>query len=357
MIDGPPSHHRVPRLLTRAALRRLAILFLLIFVALTWSYCSMIRMPGSSHRGPLPPLTDAQRTLADELRRDVVALAGGPGEHALTGYRSTFFPRQLAAAAAYIDAQLEAAGFEHRREVFVERGSPAPNIEVTVRGTIRPDEIIVVGAHFDSYQGTPGADDNASGVAATLALARRFARDPRPRTIRFVFFVNEEPPAFQTPDMGSWVYAKACREAGDDIAAMLSIESVGYYSDQPGTQNYPRPLNLLYPSTGDFVAFVGGYRHRALVRRCVASFRGHAEFPSEGAALFEGVPGVGWSDHWAFWQEGYPALMVTDTAPFRNPNYHLPTDTSDTLDYERMARVVDGLAAVISDLAADGPPN
>lgn len=227
-----------------------------------------------------------------------------------------------------------------------------PNLDVTVPGTSRPSEIVLIGAHFDTFQGTPGADDNASGVAATIELARRFADRPQPRTLRFAFFVNEEPPAFQTQDMGSWVYAKKCKAEGEQIKAMLSLETIGYYTSQPRSQKYPPVLAAFYPDRGDFVAFVGNVSSRSLVKQSIASFRARNVFPSEGAALPEGVPGVGWSDHWAFWQEGYPAIMVTDTAPFRNPNYHNVGDRPDTLDYGAMARVVDGLEAVILDLSA-----
>ncbi len=153
------------------------------------------------------------------------------------------------------------------------------------------------------------------------------------------------------PAMGSWVYAKACRRRADTITAMLSLETLGYYSTAPGSQHYPPGLSLLFPSTGDFVAFVGDVSSRGLLRRSIGAFRDRTSFPSEGAALPQGIPGVGWSDHWAFWQEGYKAVMVTDTAMFRNTNYHTPTDTPDTLDYERLARVVQGLEHVITNLA------
>jgi hypothetical protein len=154
--------------------------------------------------------------------------------------------------------------------------------------------------------------------------------------------------------MGSWVYAKACRARGDNIVAMLSLETLAYYSTAPDSQHYPPPLGLAYPSTGDFVGFVGNVSSRSLVRRAIGTFRQSASFPSEGAALPEGVPGIGWSDHWAFWQEGYKAIMVTDTAPYRNPNYHLPGDTPDTLNFDNLARVTAGIEAVITQLADPG---
>lgn len=340
-----PAKKRRFRLVSRAALKRLAVLFLIIAVVLIWLYRAMIHMPGSSYRGALDPLTPDQQFLAAKLRADVQRLAGDMGG------RSIFFPRRLAESAIFLDDSLKSAGYTTTSYTFTVRGTACPNIEVVLTGTSKPEEIIVIGAHYDAFQGSPAADDNASGVAAVLALARAFHDHPTARTLRFVLFVNEEPPSFMTGDMGSLVYAKACKARGDTITAMLSLETIGYYSDAKGSQQYPPPLGQLYPSRGNFIAFVGNYSSRRLVRDSIASFREHARFPSEGAALFEGIPGVGWSDHWSFWQCGYPAIMVTDTAPFRNPNYHTAADTPDTLDYERMARVVEGLQAVIAELA------
>jgi Zn-dependent M28 family amino/carboxypeptidase len=202
--------------------------------------------------------------------------------------------------------------------------------------------------------GAPGANDNGSGVAGVLALARRFAGKPCARTLRFVAFVNEEPGHFQTELMGSWVYARRCKERGDRIAAMVSLETIGCFFHEPGTQSYPAPgLGLCYPTTGNFIAFVGDLSSRKLVRRAIGSFRRGAEFPSEGAALPASIPGIGWSDHWAFWQHGYPAIMVTDTAPFRYPHYHLRSDTPEQLDYDSMSRVIFGLEKVVAELAND----
>ena len=337
------------RLIERRSLARLAILFAAIGVALLLAWNALLRMPGSSHRGPLPPLTADQAALALELRSHVDVLASSIGR------RSTFHPKQIAESALYLKSQLASYGYEVRDHSFAGRGSPAPNLEATVAGTSHAGEIIVIGAHYDSYQGTPGADDNASGCAAVLALAKRFASSPQPRTLRFVLFPNEEPPLFQTAEMGSLIYAKACRAANDNIVAMLSLEPIGYSRADRGTQKYPPLIGGLFPSEGNFIAFVSDVSSRALLRDALKIFRDHAAFPSEGAALPSGVPGVGWSDHWAFWQAGYPAIMVTDTAPFRNPNYHQPTDTPDTLDYDRMARVVDGLSSVLTSLASAKP--
>lgn len=340
-----PEAARKFRLVTKQSLRRLAVLFAVIAIALLYGWWSMIRMPGESFRGSLPAATTDQRGLAAELKAHVRTLAGSMGQ------RSTFNARQLAEAGLYVKGQFEAAGHQVREDTFVSRGTSVPNLEVEIRGTKTPDEIVEIGAHFDSFQGPPGADDNASGVAALLAWAAREAGHARAGTVRFVAFVNEEPPAFQTSDMGSWVYAKKCRANNDNIVAMLSLEAMGYYRSEAGTQHYPWPLGVFYPDRGDFIALVGNWSSRELVRRCVSTFRETTAFPCEGAAPPGAIPGVGWSDHWAFWQEGYPALMVTATAPFRNSNYHQPTDTPDTLDYERMARVVEGLERVLDELA------
>lgn len=308
----------------------------------------MIPMPGRSHQGPLPPLTDEQRLLEQELRSHVQMLAGQIGE------RNVFCHDRLVMAADYIRTSLSGSGYDVTGQSYEVGGFGCENVEVEVRGSVRPDDIIVIGAHYDSVQGSPGANDNASGVAAMLALARAFANTGPTRTLRFVAFTNEEPPLFQTRYMGSRVYAKRSRARGESIRLMLSLETIGYYSDEPGSQHLLFPLNLLYPSTGNFIAFVSNVKNGPLVRQLVGSFRQQAQFPSEGGALWGFVPGVGWSDHWAFWKEGFPAVMVTDTAPFRYPAYHSHSDRPALVHYARMARVVSGLQAVIAEMA-DAP--
>jgi Zn-dependent M28 family amino/carboxypeptidase len=304
----------------------------------------MIRMPGKSHAGPLEPLDAQEATLRDQLRTDVEALAGRIGE------RSVRQPEGLSAAANHIESSFSASGVSPRRQTFTVGGVACDNIEAEVAGGDRHDEIVIVGAHYDAVQLTTGANDNASGVAAMLALARAFAHASPRATLRFVAFANEEPPHFQTPDMGSLVYAKRCRERGERVVAMLSLETIGYYSDDDGSQKYPAPLSAFYPSTGDFIGFVGDRSSADLVRRVVRTFRSTTRFPSEGGALPASLPGVGWSDQWSFWQVGYPGVMVTDTAPFRYPHYHTKADTPDKLDYERIARVVAGLERVVDEL-------
>jgi Zn-dependent M28 family amino/carboxypeptidase len=151
--------------------------------------------------------------------------------------------------------------------------------------------------------------------------------------------------------MGSRVHARRARERGENIVAMFSLETIGYYSEERGSQHYPPPLGLFYPATGNFIAFVSNLGSRGLLHEVIASFRRHAQFPSEGLAAPAFFPGVDWSDHWSFWDEGYPALMVTDTAPFRYPYYHLAADTPDKVDCDRLTRVVSGLYRTLRELA------
>jgi Zn-dependent M28 family amino/carboxypeptidase len=300
-------------------------------------------MPGKNP-STAAALSPDELTLRAELETDVQHLAGEIGERNISHYP------QLDAAAEFIERSFSNASLQPRRQTYELQGRACHNLEVEIRGA-RP-HVIVVGAHYDSVSGSPGANDNASGVAALLALARRFAVKPMGQTLRFVAFVNEEPPYFQTEQMGSLVYAKRCKARGDEISAMISLETIGYFSDVPRSQVYPSPgLGVFYPTTGNFIGFVGNLPSRALVRRTIGLFREQKKIPAEGAALPSFVSGVGWSDHWSFWQCGYPAIMVTDTAPFRYPYYHMSSDTPAKLDYDRFALVVSGMEKVIAEMA------
>lgn len=316
----------------------LPLLFLLIWLL-------TVKMPGPVFRGPLPPLTPAQQALRVGLERHVRALAGDIGVRSDEAYAN------VQRAAAYIRGELMRLGLHVVVQEFSADGRTYRNLEATLPGGGLAHEVVVLGAHYDSAEDAPGADDNASGVAGVLELARVFAGQPQPRTVRFVFFPTEEPPSFATNDMGSRHYARAARERNDQIVAMLSIESIGYYDTEKGSQRYPFPLNLAYPDVGDFIGFVSNLRSRPLLHRAIAAFRARATLPTQGAAAPAWVPGIWWSDHWSFWREGYQAIMVSDTAPYRNPFYHTPMDTPDKLDYDRTARVVDGLTHVVRALA------
>jgi hypothetical protein len=316
-------------------------LVLLPIIFLVWAFG--IRMPGRNITSAAA-LNDAEVALRAELVVDVQTLAGEIGE------RNTMRYAQLNAAAEFIEQSLARARLTLRRDSYELRGHAYHNIEVEIRGA-RP-EILIVGAHYDSVFGSPGANDNGSGVAGLLALARRFAGKPCGQTLRFVAFVNEEPPYFQTPEMGSFVYARRCKDRGDQVAGMISLETIGYFSDEPRSQKYPAAgLGFFYPTKGNFIGFVGNTGSRSLLRAAVSAFKKEQKLPCEGAALPAAIPGIGWSDQWSFWECGYPAIMVTDTAPFRYPHYHSSTDTPDKLDYDRFALVVSGMEKVIAELA------
>jgi len=312
---------------------------LLLFLGVSY----MIRMPGRSHSGPLPPLSPEEGELQRRLERHVRTLAGEIGERSMTR------PGSLESAAGHLERQLQDLGYAVEAQEV--QGPAVRNLVAEIRGGAEAEEIVVVGAHYDSVPGCPGANDNASGAAAVLELARLFKGHRPSRTLRFALFVNEEPPYFLTDAMGSRRYAARSKARGEKISAMLSLETIGYYSDAEGSQQYPAPFNLFYPSRGDFIGFVSNLPSGSLVRRCIAAFRRTTSFPSEGLAAPGWITGIGWSDHSSFWEQGYPGVMVTDTAPFRYPDYHGPSDTPEKLSFDRMARVVAGLFQVVLDLA------
>jgi len=260
----------------------------------------------------------------------------------------------LAAAEDYITREWRSQGYEVGAQRYEAYGADCANLEVVIPGASRPGEIILVGAHYDSVQGSPGADDNASAVAALLEIARRL-RGARPaRTLRLVAFVNEEPPFFFVGEMGSGVYAKAARGRGDDIRVMFSLEMLGCYSDVPGSQSYPPFLRHFYPDRGDFIAFVSNLRSRRALKSAVTAFRAVSDFPCESAALPAWVPGVSWSDQLSFWRERYAGVMVTDTAFYRYRYYHTALDTPEKVDCARLARLTEGLAQAFLRLADRG---
>jgi len=287
--------------------------------------------------------------LAARLQRHVEQLAGEIGE------RHVFRPPALHAAEDYLRAVWAGQGWPVGAQDYAVSNVRCANLEVTLAGREAPHDLILIGAHYDTVRGSPGADDNASGVAALLELTG-LLRATAPRcSLRFVAFVNEEPPFFFTGQQGSLVYARAARRRGDRIRLMLSLEMLGYYRDAPGSQRYPPLFRWFYPDRGDFIALVANWRTRRAMHQLAAAFRAVTPFPLEHAATFAWTPGVAWSDHLSFWRQGYRALMVTDTAFFRNPHYHAASDTPETLDYPRLAAVTAGLAGALNRLASERP--
>lgn len=288
-------------------------------------------------------------TLEQRLRSHVDALAHDIGP------RHVGRPEALAAAAAYITGALAQSG-PVSAQTYEAQGVACSNLEVVFPGADRAGEILLAGAHYDTVPASPGADDNASGVAGVIELARLLAPLELARTVKLVAFVNEESPFFYFGEMGSKVYAEAARRRGDDIRLMLSLEMLGCYRHEPGSQRYPAFLRWFYPGRGDFIAFVSNLRSRRALGEIVRAFRAASDFPAESLASPGFVTGVSWSDQLSFWRAGYPGVMVTDTAFFRYAHYHQPSDTPEKLDYAAMARVVEGLAGAIAALAGEKAP-
>nr|WP_298926781.1 M28 family peptidase [uncultured Erythrobacter sp.] len=292
--------------------------------------------PGTSWEGPTGTPQDGQ--LQTRLEEHVLRMASTP--------RSLASATGIMRTQEYIELELLSLGYDVERQEVV---PPANNLIVSIAATDAAAPTLIVGAHYDTVSDSPGADDNASGVAALLELGRLLkARDGLAvNNIELVFYANEEPPYFKTTAMGSYVHAQSIEDT-NSVLGMISLETMGYFSEEPSSQNYPFPLSLRYPSTGNFIAFAGDTTSRDFLRQIVGEFRDYAKLPSVGGTMPSVVQGIDWSDHWAYSEAGIPAIMVTDTAIFRNPHYHRASDTPDTLDYRRLALVVEGLEKVLS---------
>lgn len=304
-----------------------------------------VNMPGESSIETLKPLSHAQFHMSKRLFEHVWHLAEEIGE------RHYQVPDAYNRAADYIEQAFTRNNLVPYTEEFG-KNLEYRNIIAEHYGTMLPDEIIVVGAHYDTVWMTPGADDNASGVAVMLELTRYLVNIKLKRTVRFIAFANEEYPHFFTNNMGSMFHAKKSSERGDNIKAMISLEMLGYYSDESNSQFYPKPFNSFYPDTATFVAFVSNFSSRDLLMRSIRLFRETAQFPSEGLAVPVAlVPDIRRSDQAAFWSHGFEAFMVTDTAAYRNYAYHNVSDVPNSLDYDHMARITTGLIKVVEGLA------
>jgi Zn-dependent M28 family amino/carboxypeptidase len=277
------------------------------------------------------------------LRRIVSTLAKDIG---VRSYRDL---DELQGAADFIVAQFASFGYTVLKQPFLFRNHTYNNLIAELPGHGSPEKVLVIGAHYDTVRTTPGADDNASGVAGLLALAEALAEKRLAKTVRFAAFALEEPPAYRTRNMGSYHYARSLKESGAQVEGMICLEMIGYFNDKPGSQSYPLPFfKLKYPSRGNYISLVGNIRSRAFTQTIAAGFRDAVNLPVVTLNAPPIVIGIDFSDHWSFYQFGYRALMVTDTAFYRNPHYHSSTDAPDTLDYEKMAKVVEGLAASVA---------
>ncbi len=303
-----------------------------------------VNMPGESYQGNLPTLDAELRSSRDRLSDHVYALSEEIGERHYQQRGS------LDMAAEYIETSFREIGYNPVTEVYGDK--LYRNIVVNLYGKQHREEVIVIGAHYDTVWLSPGADDNASGVAALLEIARGLYGSRPGKTVRFVAFVNEEWPFFGRDEMGSRVHAGHSFDRNEIISGMISLEMLGYYSTAAKSQVYPRPLKYFYPEQANFIAFVSNLSSRDFLHETILEFRRSAQFPSEGLVAPQFlVPDIRRSDNSSFWSFGYPAIMITDTSNFRNRRYHTNGDLHRTLDYESMARVVAGLQATITVLA------
>jgi hypothetical protein len=292
---------------------------------------------------------DVERDLSDRLYTHVDRLAG------LIGPRHLGKPNSLNVTATYIERAFVDLGDSVDRQEYAVDDTRVANLVVERPGTRRADEVVVLGAHYDTVPATPGADDNASAVAMLIEVARMLQGVVFQRTLRFVAFACEEPPHFYTDSMGSQVYARRCRLGGERIIGMICLEMVGYYRTEPNSQqippSIPRYLKWAFPHRGDFLAAVGNLRSWRLGWAFRCGFKRAARLRLYSISLPEAVWEIRMSDNSSFWDQGYPALIVTDTSFLRNPHYHMATDTPDTLDYPRMAQVAIGVAGGVARLA------
>lgn len=320
-------------------LRLLLLLLLLIFAFLLYSVLKIRETPSVF----VPTAPEIKKTT---LYRHVKVLS------AEIGSRSVYEYDRLNAAKDYIFASLKTMGYKPELQTYTYEGRSFSNIVVMIAGKEHSKETVLIGAHYDTYAVTPGADDNASGVALLLELCRLMKSDQPGRTIKFVFFTLEEPPVFRSAFMGSAVYAERARMNGENITAMICLDMVGYYNDRKGGQGFPLPfMSLFYPTTPNFLAIVGNLSSRRLANDVAESIRKTPGLTVETLSMVGFFPGIDFSDHRSFWKQGYPAVMITDTAFFRNPNYHGETDTIETLDFKRMEILLGGLFPTIKYLA------
>lgn len=301
-------------------------------------------VPGQSRQGALPALSDTERDLAARLKAHIVAIASEP--------HNVGTPAALERSAVAVEQAFAAAGFTVARQQYDVGGVAVRNIWVTVEPSGPVRDTLVIGGHYDSVHDCPGAGDNGSGTAATIELAR-LLKDLKPKHTRlyFVAFVNEEAPYWGSHDQGAQRFVELLLERGENVRGMLSLETIGWFSDKPGSQKYPAPFSYIYPDVGNFLAFVGMPGSRSWLHEVIAPFRRHVEVPTIGGIAPSFIPGIAWSDHMPFAKKGIPALMLTDTAPFRYPHYHKPTDTPDKVDVATLARITLALDKTLRQIA------
>jgi hypothetical protein len=309
------------------------------------AYWYMVKCEGSWEGVPLE--AGMKRELSEIenlLRADVSYLSETIGPRNPAHYAS------LTQAAEWISERWRSQGYEVRAQAFPVEGKECANLEIEIPGRRIPSEIVIVSAQYDTWPESPGANNNASGMAVLLKLSDMLKDYEPDRTLRLVAFVTQEPPYDNTESMGSMRYARRSRERGEKIRVMLSMDAIGIYKQARGTQNIPFPFSLFYPDRGNFLAFIADLGTRPYVIEATRGFKKGSSFPIEAASVPKWVKGASWSDHGSFWRFGYPGIQVTDTGAFRASSHTTSDDTMEKIDFGALARITVGMYGSILEL-------
>lgn len=318
---------------------------ILLVVFFSFSYWYMVKCEGSWDGVPLE-----QQGIADvgnirkELESDISYMSG------TLGPRNAFSYERLQKCAGWIKKRWESQGYVVKSQTFSIQGRDYENLEIEIKGQKTPAEIVVVSAQYDTLPDSPGANNNASGVAVLLQLSNLLKNYSPDRTLRFVNFVNEEDPFFGTEWMGSLKYAENAYRRHENIKIMLSLDSIGIYKDEPGSQTLPFPFSFFYPERGNFLAFIGDFGSRTYMIQATKGFKKGSSFPIKAGVVPKWTKGAAWSDHSSFWKFGYPGMQITDTGAFRSPYHTTAEDTMEKIDIGALSRIVMGMYGCIVEL-------
>jgi Zn-dependent M28 family amino/carboxypeptidase len=293
-------------------------------------------------------MTGNLNTIENQLRDDVSYLSENLGPRNPVHYES------LLKAEDWIVERWQLQGYDVKRHTFPVEDKDCSNLEIEIPGKSQPDEIVIISAQYDTWPDSPGANNNAGGMAVLLKLSEMLREYQPDRTLRLVAFVTQEPPYDNTESMGSLRYARRSKERGENIRVMMSMDAIGIYRDEPGSQNIPFPFSLFYPDRGNFLAFIADLKSRPYVIEATRGFKKGSSFLIKAASVPSWVKGAAWSDHGSFWQQGYAGIQITDTGAFRALSHTTSEDTIEKIDFSALARITIGMYSSIVELTTDG---
>ncbi len=317
----------------------------LLVIFLFFSYWYMVKCEGSWNGVPLERQGNADLgNIRKELESDIYYMS------VRLGPRNAFSYERLQKSAEWIKKRWESQGYAVRSRKFSIQGKDYENLEIEIRGQKTPTEIVVVSAQYDTLPDSPGANNNASGVTVLLQLSNLLKNSSPDRTLRLVNFVNEEDPFFGTEWMGSFKYAENAYQKHENIKIMLSIDSIGIYKDEPGSQKLPFPFSVFYPDRGNFLAFIGDFGSRKYMIQATRGFKKGSSFLIKAGIVPKWTKGAAWSDHSSFWKFGYHGMQITDTGAFRSPYHTTKEDTIEKINFDALSRIVMGIYGSIIEL-------